>query len=324
MAISTPRSTRSAISTDSAGRDRSARLSRCLGCSTAAMGATTVIPDMDPSRPGPGRSGEDRRGDSRLAGDAGVRFAGDLEPGRPVLRARGIRLPTVRRVLSAGAPVPAHVLAADEGLHPSRGRVHTPYGARRPCPWRRSRRAKCSARRRFGPAAGAGVCVGRHFPGIRWKVVRIVDGPIRSPGRGRGTARRRFGPEIGELIVQGPVVTREYVTRCETNALGKIVDGEGVASDGGRRLSRRPGAFLVLRPVGPPRADGRRADVSGPVRGDFQSASGRLPHRAGGGWARGPAAAGHDRRAEDGSPSRDGGPPNGFWPSLANSAGIIH
>ena len=32
--------------------------------------------------------------------------------------------------------------------------------------------------------------------------------------------------EIGELIVRGPVVTREYVTRPEANRLGKIADGE--------------------------------------------------------------------------------------------------
>jgi acyl-CoA synthetase (AMP-forming)/AMP-acid ligase II len=31
--------------------------------------------------------------------------------------------------------------------------------------------------------------------------------------------------EIGELIVSGPVVTREYVTRTESNPLGKIADG---------------------------------------------------------------------------------------------------
>ena len=33
--------------------------------------------------------------------------------------------------------------------------------------------------------------------------------------------------EIGELIVQGPVVTREYITRRESNALAKIPDGSG-------------------------------------------------------------------------------------------------
>jgi len=34
--------------------------------------------------------------------------------------------------------------------------------------------------------------------------------------------------EIGELIVSGPVVTTEYVTRTDANAVAKIRDGDGV------------------------------------------------------------------------------------------------
>ena len=68
---------------------------------------------------------------------------------------------------------------------------------------------------------GAGVCVGRTFSGIRWKVIRIVDGPIRSLDE----AEELPSGQIGELIVRGPQVTREYVTRRESNALAKIADG---------------------------------------------------------------------------------------------------
>ena len=93
---------------------------------------------------------------------------------------------------------------------------------------------------------GGGVCVGRRFRDIRWKVIRIVDGPIRSieeveelsagggpaiscgagvsPALAAGTA----APQIGELIVTGPQVTRAYVTRTQWNALSKIADGPAV------------------------------------------------------------------------------------------------
>jgi acyl-CoA synthetase (AMP-forming)/AMP-acid ligase II len=66
------------------------------------------------------------------------------------------------------------------------------------------------------------VCVGTRFSAIEWKVIRVVDGPIASIGE-----VEELGPgEIGELIVRGPQVTREYVTRVEANALAKIADGE--------------------------------------------------------------------------------------------------
>jgi acyl-CoA synthetase (AMP-forming)/AMP-acid ligase II len=65
------------------------------------------------------------------------------------------------------------------------------------------------------------VCVGRNFPQIEWKILRIVDGPITT----LADAEALPLGEIGELIVAGPVVTREYVTRIEANRLAKIADG---------------------------------------------------------------------------------------------------
>jgi acyl-CoA synthetase (AMP-forming)/AMP-acid ligase II len=130
-------------------------------------------------------------------------------------------LATVRRVLSAGAPVPAHVLERMRAcIHPE-GEVHTPYGATEALPV-----ASIGDREVLSETAnltrqGAGVCVGRNFPGIEWKIIRIVEGPIRSIA----DAVELPSGEIGELIVRGPVVTREYVTRVEANVLGKIADG---------------------------------------------------------------------------------------------------
>ncbi len=55
-------------------------------------------------------------------------------------------------------------------------------------------------------------------------MIRISDGPILDIAETEELPRG----EIGELIVRGPVVTREYVTRTETNPLAKIADGRSV------------------------------------------------------------------------------------------------
>ena len=55
-------------------------------------------------------------------------------------------------------------------------------------------------------------------------MIAINDGPIAQLA---DAAELPLG-EIGELIVSGPVVTREYVTRTEWNALAKIFDGPRV------------------------------------------------------------------------------------------------
>ncbi len=195
-----------------------------FGLFSCAMGLTAVIPEMNPSRP------------ARVDPAKIVRAINDRKVtqtfGSPAIWNRvgrycqehEIRLPTVRRVLSAGAPILADVVERMKACIDPCGEVHTPYGATEALPV-----ASISGSEILGETAartreGAGVCVGRKFSGIQWKVIHIVDGPIDSLEE----AEELPGGQIGELIVHGQVVTRQYVTRIESNALGKIPGGKAV------------------------------------------------------------------------------------------------
>lgn len=189
-----------------------------------AMGVTAVIPDMDPSRPA--------QVDPKKIIEAASDWKVTQAFGSPAIWNRvgryceehQQRLPTLRRILSAGAPVPVHVLQRMTACMAPGGEVHTPYGATEALPVASIGSNEVLGETAARTAEGGGVCVGRRFPGIRWKVTRIVDGPIASLDRIEELPRG----EIGELIVTGPVITRCYVTRTESNALGKIADGPGV------------------------------------------------------------------------------------------------
>jgi acyl-CoA synthetase (AMP-forming)/AMP-acid ligase II len=192
-----------------------------FGLFNCAMGVTAVIPDMDPSRP----AAVDPTKIIEAATDWNVTQAF----GSPAIwdrvgrycEAHGVRLPTIRRVLSAGAPVPAEVLRRMKAcIHPD-GDIHTPYGATEALPVASTSASEVLAETAEKTRAGAGVCVGRTFSDIQWKVIRIVDGPIAS----LDVAEELPPGEIGELIVCGPQVTRQYVTRTEWNARAKIADG---------------------------------------------------------------------------------------------------
>ncbi|MBU4398711.1 MAG: AMP-binding protein [Planctomycetes bacterium] len=195
-----------------------------FGLFNCAMGVTAVIPDMDPSRPA--------RVDPANIIEAVRDWNATQAFGSPAVwdrvgrycEARSEKMPTLRRVLSAGAPIPAEVLRRMMNCIHQEGNVYTPYGATESLPVASISAAEVLAETAEQTRRGAGVCVGRRFPRVRWKVIRVVDGPIHSldeieelpPG------------EIGELIVQGPMVTRRYVTRTESNAAAKIVDGADV------------------------------------------------------------------------------------------------
>ena len=187
-----------------------------------AMGVSTVIPRMDPTRPA--------NVNPRNIITPIQRFAVTQAFGSPALwnvvgkfcENENIKLPSLRRVLSAGAPVPPHVLRRMKNAIADDGDMHTPYGATEALPV-----ASISASEVLGETAersakGAGTCVGKRLAGIDWRVIRISDQPINEITQTDPVPQG----EIGELIVRGPVVTSEYVTRREANALHKIQDGD--------------------------------------------------------------------------------------------------
>jgi len=193
-----------------------------FGLFNAAMGVTTVIPDMNPTKP---------------AQVDPVRILAHLRDwkvtqafGSPAIwnrvgrhcEATGESLPpTIRRVLSAGAPVPVHVIERmRRAFSNPDADIHTPYGATESLPI-----ASICGREVLEQTAprsqqGAGTCVGRTFPGIEVKIVEITDGPIRS----LTAARELPSGQIGEIIVRGPSTTREYFQRSEATADAKISD----------------------------------------------------------------------------------------------------
>ncbi|MCM2373533.1 fatty acid CoA ligase family protein [Rhodopirellula sp. ICT_H3.1] len=195
-----------------------------FGLFDAVMGVTTIIPDMDPTRPADV--------DPRKLIAAARQWEVDQAFGSPALwrtvtrwceaNAIGRPFPTLRRVLSAGAPVPAATLASLRRFVHEEADIETPYGATEALPI-----ASIESRQvitETGPAAnkGKGVCVGTRFEGVHWKVIEISDGEIKTLDEVTELPRGK----IGELLVSGPMVTRSYVTRTDQNRVHKVADGD--------------------------------------------------------------------------------------------------
>lgn len=102
--------------------------------------------------------------------------------------------------------------------------MYTPYGATEALPI-----ASIESRTVLQETAaltrqGAGTCVGSRFSGIRWRVIAVDDNPIDCVD---GTREMPTGA-IGELMVCGPVVSKQYVTREDQNAIHKVQDGVAI------------------------------------------------------------------------------------------------
>jgi olefin beta-lactone synthetase len=188
-----------------------------------AMQVTTVIPEMDPTRPA--------HVDPKKILEAITAHGITQAFGSPALWNRvgrhcqenGIQLPTLRRVLSAGAPVPNHVLRRMLGALADAADVFTPYGATECLPV-----AAIGGREVIGQTAtetsrGSGTCVGRVFDRMTVRIIKVNFEPIETID----LAEPLPDGEIGEIIVRGPVATREYFRRPDATRLAKISDGNG-------------------------------------------------------------------------------------------------
>jgi len=186
-----------------------------------ALGMTTVVPEVDPTRPA--------RVDPRKIIGPIQEYGVTTMFGSPALldtvgrwgSAHGVKLPTLRRVISAGAPVSPQVIERFQSMLTADAAIHTPYGATESLPV-----ATISSHEILGETGkaterGAGTCVGRPVESIEAAVIGITEQPINC---WKEELKVPTG-DVGEIVVKGPQVSREYFNAAEHNRLGKIPDG---------------------------------------------------------------------------------------------------
>lgn len=194
-----------------------------------ALGTTSIIPDMDPTRPA--------NADPRKLHAAIARFGVDQLFGSPalmrVLAEYGQPLPGFKTVMSAGAPVPADVVAKIQSLLPADARFWTPYGATECLPVAVIEgRELLTLRERT--EQGAGTCVGRAVPPNEVRIIRVDDAPIER----WSDDLMVHGGLVGEITVAGPTATDAYFNRDAQTRAAKIRE---TLADGGERIVHRMG-----------------------------------------------------------------------------------
>ncbi|MGD8251791.1 MAG: fatty acid CoA ligase family protein [Desulfobacterales bacterium] len=187
-----------------------------------ALGMTAVIPAMDPTRPAmvdPNAIIEpvlNQGVTNMFASPALLNRIGSFG------KTNNVKLPSLRRVVSAGAPVsPANIEQFSSLLGPE-AQIHTPYGATEAVPVLSIASREILSETRPLSEQGFGMCVGRPINDTRVRIIRISDAPIPTWS---DTLVTKNG-DIGEIAVQAPLVTRHYFQNPEADALAKIVDGD--------------------------------------------------------------------------------------------------
>ncbi|MGI2259862.1 fatty acid CoA ligase family protein [Shewanella sp. GXUN23E] len=192
-----------------------------------ALGMTSVIPDMDASRPikaDPGKllNAVERYQCSNLFLNPALlaKFAAYSQSPEQLVRVRR-QLCSVRRVISAGAPADVNQIARFCRLLPPGVQVFNSYGATEALPVSRlgSDELLTTAAQ---TDAGAGICVGNAV-GVDIRIAPITQGQVQQASQLRDAAPG----EIGEILVRGPVVSPAYYDNPAATARAKVADGKG-------------------------------------------------------------------------------------------------
>jgi acyl-CoA synthetase (AMP-forming)/AMP-acid ligase II len=154
-----------------------------------------------------------------------------LDPLSRYLGRTGRRLPTLRCLVSGGAPVSERIVAA---LHGAGLRVQATYGATEALPISSIDAATVLNEAGQRSRAGAGTCVGEPVDGIEVRIVRITDEPMPTWS---DSLLARPG-SVGEITIAGPTVSRRYhgspaanaaaANAAAANAATKIADGDRI------------------------------------------------------------------------------------------------
>lgn len=191
---------------------------------STALGLTCVLPELNPSRPASVEP-------ARL-----VRAIHDWKiqnlQGSPAIwdklgkycRDYGIKLPSVRRVITFGAPISLDFIEMWRKLMDGRGDVYTPYGATEVLPVSLISGAEVMEETSTQTKDGGGTCVGHPVKGVQVRVIRTTDEPVAEWSE---DLLLKVG-EVGEIVVQTEQVTWAYFDDKEATQNSKILQGDKV------------------------------------------------------------------------------------------------
>lgn len=190
---------------------------------TIAMGMTSCIPDMDPSKPG---QCDPKKLYQNIIDNQPTFIAGSpaiWERVADYCSQNSLTLPSVKYLVMFGAPVSTLIHKKFKALLPN-GTTYTPYGATEALPVSNISGEFILKSTALLSENGKGTCIGKATPGTEIKIIKITDAVIDQ----LSDAKILSTNEVGEIIVKGPTVTKEYLHLPEKTREAKIYDADNV------------------------------------------------------------------------------------------------
>jgi acyl-coenzyme A synthetase/AMP-(fatty) acid ligase len=184
------------------------------------LGNTAVLPDMDTSKPAkvnPERiveAIEDHKVTNIFGSPALLDRVGRYA------QPRGLVFPSVKRVLSGGAPVSASIMSMFSALLVD-AEVFSIYGATECLPISGIGSNEVLSETSRPEFLAQGTCVGRPFPGVEVRIIKITDEPIVEYSEDLLAEEG----EVGEIMIKCAHMSTRYFNQPEADAAHKVSRG---------------------------------------------------------------------------------------------------
>jgi len=190
-----------------------------------ALGMASIVPDMDASKPIKANpvfifaAIEKYQCSNLFANPALIEVLGQagtsVEP--------SLKLTSLKRVISAGAPATLPSIETFTQLLSENVPVLTSYGATESLPLTKIASADLLTTRDITDNGG-GICVGKPINGVELSIIEITEQPIDSWHNSLVLPINT----IGEIVVKGDMVSRQYYQRESATKLAKIQDDNNI------------------------------------------------------------------------------------------------
>jgi acyl-CoA synthetase (AMP-forming)/AMP-acid ligase II len=189
----------------------------------ALLGVTSVIPDT--TFPVPGRTNPQKVLDAIRKFGVTNMFASPIV--LEILAEHGtnnrIKLPSLKRVITAGAPATIPLQEKFRELLEDKTDLFGIYGATETLPIAQvESREILDLKEKI--SQGAGVCLGKPIDGVTVRIVKITDEPIEEWQESLPLEAN----VVGEITVQSLATTRKYIHREDADRLSKIKHGKNI------------------------------------------------------------------------------------------------
>ncbi|MBW8182355.1 olefin beta-lactone synthetase [Shewanella nanhaiensis] len=190
-----------------------------------ALGMASIVPEMDASKPITANPDylfaaiEKYQCSNMFVNPALIERLGQAG----VTDSQCHQLPSIKRVISAGAPATISSIKRFSQMLGEGVEVLNSYGATESLPL-----SKMASQALFATTDitdnGGGICVGEAIDGVDIAIIEINEEPIKTWDE----TLRLGANEIGEIVVKGPMVSRSYYCRDSATEQAKIIDGDEV------------------------------------------------------------------------------------------------